>query len=202
MTGTDTCGIIILAAGNSSRFGSPKQLLQYKNKSLVQLVADEAIRTVSKSVIVVTGGNKTLIETDLKDKEIQIVYNPDWQEGMASSISCGLKDLVKSFPQLENVIITVCDQPYISSDLFKDLIKKKSSSRKNIIASAYKNTFGVPVLFDKRYFNDLLGLKGQSGAKKLLKNFADDVDSVIFKKGDIDIDTVRDYENLLAQGRV
>lgn len=202
MNSNNKTGIIVLAAGSSSRLGKPKQLLRYNDKSLVQHTADEAITAAGSPVVVVTGSDSKLVETELKDREVQLVYNPDWREGMGTSISAGLTELLSLHPELENVIISVCDQPYISSALFRELIEKSSSSTttspgKSIVASSYKGTKGVPVLFGKEHFDDLLVLTGKHGAKNLLFDFADDVEVVIFEKGAIDIDTSEDYNRLI-----
>lgn len=189
-------GIIILAAGNASRFGSAKQLLSFNNKSLLQHAIDEAATAQLGSVIVVTGANAELISHSLHHHSIQIVYNEHWQQGMASSIVAGLSKMVLN-KDINEVIITVCDQPFVTAHLFTELREMKTESGKNIVACAYADTIGTPVLFTQKYFDKLLQLQGDEGAKKLLKLFADDVVSISFPQGIIDIDTKDDFEKLL-----
>lgn len=192
----ESTGIVILAAGSSSRLGRPKQLLKYKGNSLIRLTVAEAIKMAANNVIVVSGASRQQVEGELEGLAISLVYNPEWEEGMASSIRCGVAELLKNFPDIQNVILAVCDQPFVNAAQFESLLKEKIASGKDIVASAYKNTLGVPALFDRKYFQELLLLTGQQGAKKLLDTFSEDVSQVPFPEGNIDIDTIEDYESL------
>jgi len=189
-------GILILAAGNSSRLGEPKQLLHFKGKSLLRNVAEEALK-ISKAVIVVTGSNHTEISKEIEDLKIVITENKNWNEGMGSSINIGLNQLLNSFPTIENCIISVCDQPFIDASVFSELIQMQKDSQKGIVASKYSETLGTPVLFSKKYFKDLSNLSGHEGAKRLLQKFKDDIAEISFEKGAIDIDTQDDYQKLI-----
>lgn len=191
-------GIIILAAGNSSRLGEPKQLLEYKGKSLLHHVTRQALK-ITGAVVVVSGFNNNLIENEIKNLQIITAYNPQWQEGMGSSIRVGVERIINEFPMIENLIIAVCDQPFINSSVFSELIIKKQQDQKGIIASAYAGVLGTPVMFDRKYFGELCKLSGNEGAKKLLHVFSQDVGSIDFEKGCIDIDTKDDYEQLIQQ---
>lgn len=99
---------------------------------------------------------------------------------------------------MENCILCVCDQPYISAILLQQLLDKKKTSGKKIIACSYAETLGTPVLFNKKYFSALMNLQGDEGAKKLLSVYSDDVAPISFEKGEFDIDTKKDYEKLLS----
>jgi len=191
-------GIIILAAGNSSRLGRPKQLLEYKESTLLKNTVSEALKVENSFVIVVTGSNHDLIEKELNLPEITFSFNSDWENGMSSSIVNGIKELLLLNPKCEQCVLAVCDQPFVSSLIFENLIKEHHTAQKGIVASAYSETLGTPVLFHKKYFQDLLELKGQEGAKKLIKKYAEDVVSVLFEKGNIDIDTEEDYFKLIS----
>jgi len=191
-------GIIILAAGNSSRLGRPKQLLEYKESTLLKNTVSEALKVENSFVIVVTGSNHDLIEKELNLPEITFSFNSDWENGMSSSIVNGIKELLFLNPKCEQCVLAVCDQPFVSSLIFENLIKEHHTAQKGIVASAYSETLGTPVLFHKKYFQDLLELKGQEGAKKLIKKYAEDVVSVLFEKGNIDIDTEEDYFKLIS----
>ena len=195
---SELTAIIILAAGNSSRLGEPKQLLRYKNKTLLENTIAAAASAVPNSVIiVVTGANHELIQKELYTESVIICYNPDWENGMSTSINAGLKKLLTLHPDIQKCIFTVCDQPYLSDAVFEDLLKEYFKTKKGIIASSYSQTLGTPVLFDKKYFDALFELKGQEGAKKIITQFAEDTTSVLFEKGAVDIDTVEDYNNLI-----
>lgn len=188
-------GILILAAGNSSRLGEPKQLLKYKGKTLIRNVVDSAVEAQVPHVIVVTGANAESISLELSHSPARIIHNENWQEGMSSSIRTGIA-VLQNTSLLQGVILAVSDQPFVDSTLFLALIQKARFSGKGIIASAYDRTLGTPVLFAKQYFSALLDLKGAEGAKKLIKKFAEDVDSIPFTLGGIDIDTQDDYRKL------
>ncbi|MFC6095366.1 NTP transferase domain-containing protein [Flavobacterium qiangtangense] len=191
-------GILILAAGNSSRLGQPKQLLQFNGKSLLSHVVSQALE-ITQAVVIVTGSKNDEIEKEIHDLKALVMENQNWQDGMGSSINGGLKKLLDNFPTIETVIISVCDQPFIKASVFSELISKQKDSQKGIVASAYSNTLGTPVIFAKKYFPELIALSGNEGAKKLLDKFKEDVAQISFEKGAIDIDTIEDYEQLIKQ---
>jgi len=189
--------IIILAAGGSTRFGNIKQLVHFNGKTLLQHAIQEAAEARAELIIVVTGAHADEISKELKNEKVEIVFNKDWEQGIASGIVIGLKKAITLKHELEKVIIAVCDQPFVSSSLFQQLFEKQNKSGKHIVASAYADTIGTPALFTKKYFDALMGLTGDQGAKILLKKYSDDVATVDFPDGYIDIDTQADYENLL-----
>lgn len=190
-------GIVVLAAGSSSRLGQPKQLLSYKNTSLLKNTISQASQVANTTIIVVTGFNHELIEKEITDPKIKTIFNQNWELGMSSSITKGLKELLRLNPDIEKIIFAVCDQPYVTTIVFDNLIKEHQKTEKGIIASAYSETLGTPVLFHKKYFTELQELKGQEGAKKIINRFLDDTATVPFEKGDIDIDTIEDYNKLI-----
>lgn len=190
----DKAAIIILAAGNSSRLGEPKQLLPYKGKTLLRHTADEAL-LVTPKVLIVTGEENPDITEQITG--FHYIRNESWAEGMASSLKTGLQETLQRFPETEQFIFTVCDQPFISASVFKALIEKKSTSPKGIVASAYAETLGVPVLFSGSYIQELLNLKGQEGARKLIQQHKEDTDSISFEQGSWDIDTPEDYKKII-----
>jgi molybdenum cofactor cytidylyltransferase len=190
-------GIIILAAGSSSRMGSPKQLLVYQGKSLIRHVADESVKAAGKNVIVVLGAESERIESQLKEAKVHTVLNTGWEKGMSSSIRAGLLALQAINDSLDGTILAVCDQPFVSSALFETLMSLKDSNDKGIIACAYGDTDGTPALFDKKYFEELERLKETEGAKKLLITYNEDLLTIPFPGGVTDIDTEQDYTSLM-----
>ena len=189
--------IIILAAGSSSRFGNIKQLLHFNNKTLLQHVINEAVNAGAEPVIVVTGANADEVSKDIKDEEVTIVLNENWKEGMATGIIAGVRKVINLNYDIEKVIIAVCDQPFVSSALFKQLYQTQNENVQHIVASAYADTIGTPALFTRKYFDALMSLQGDEGAKKILKMHFEDVATVDFPQGAIDIDTQKDFDNLL-----
>lgn len=190
-------GIIVLAAGNSSRLGKPKQLLKFNGKSLIQHAYDIAHEVADQQVVVVTGSYQFEISDELAHYPVHFAYNADWEAGMGSSIKVGLGKLIELYPDVNQVIISVSDQPFVSADLFSQLIKGAESDNASIVASAYGDTLGTPVLFHEKYFPAIFSLDDAHGAKKLLKQFPTDIISIAFSRGDIDIDTEKDYQDLL-----
>ena len=190
-------GIIILAAGSSSRFGSPKQNLVYQGKTLLQRAIQTALTSACcDCAVVVLGANEGQIRPNISDQQINIIYNPDWQEGMASSIRLGIAQLLYLEPLVTSAILMLCDQPFVDPLLLYQLTARKTENDAGIIACEYKNTLGVPALFDKKYFLQLMKLTGSEGAKTVINANPDDVMSVPFSLGAIDIDTIEDFERL------
>ncbi|WP_428329593.1 nucleotidyltransferase family protein [Mucilaginibacter sp.] len=187
-------GIIILAAGSSSRLGKPKQNIVYQDKTLLQKTIETALAVAGNPVIVVLGANSHVIKPTIEHLPITIVYNEDWQQGMASSIRSGLNELRNTSPDKSAVLLMLCDQPFADIELINLLITNHQEN--GITASAYNDTTRPPAIFDKYYFDELLKLKGSEGAKKLLLKYADTVNTIPFPLGSIDIDTLKDVDEL------
>lgn len=196
MQPVNNIGVVILAAGPSSRLGNPKQLLQYGGKSLLQNSVDAAINSNASQVIIVLGANAEEIVTKIDNSKVNTIVNTEWSEGMASSIRNGLNELLFISPSTDAVIFMVCDQPHISSAVVNDLIKSQRETGKPIVTCNYGETIGPPALFHKSFFHQLMQLKGDAGARKIIQKHNDDVATVLFTKGRIDIDTNEDYEAL------
>lgn len=186
---------VVLAAGTSSRLNRPKQLLILNGKTLIQHSVETALK-ITKQVVVVTGAYADDIQKELKGFAIKIVSNLQYAEGIASSIRTGVSSVKELYPDSNHVFLLVCDQPYISESLLQDLIAKREGSRKGIIASSYQDTIGTPALFNQKYFRTLLSLKGDVGAKKVMMQHQEDLETVSFSMGHIDIDTEEDYRQV------
>jgi molybdenum cofactor cytidylyltransferase len=189
-------GLILLAAGASSRLGTPKQLLPYGGTTLLQHMVQLAAEAFSPQVVVVLGANAGLLEPSLAGTAALVVRNALWEEGMASSIRCGLTALLGLNPGVEGAIFMVCDQPFVSPDLLNELITAHAQTGKGIIACRYGHTLGTPALFDKNFFPQLLQLEGPEGARKIIKQHPASVAAVAFALGAVDIDTPEDWERI------
>ena len=190
-------GIILLAAGASRRLGKPKQLLPYAGKTMLQHVLHTVLHERDAPVVLVLGSGASLYLRELDEERIFLTINTEWEKGMATSIKAGLTALLDKLPDIESVIIMTCDQPYISGKVLDELIEMKQKSGKPIVASSYAETLGPPVIFRSQYFPDLMQLEGDSGARKIITQHPDEVASISFPEGNIDIDTQADYEALL-----
>jgi molybdenum cofactor cytidylyltransferase len=189
--------IVILAAGASTRLGRPKQLLPWQGKTLLQHAVETAL-TITTQPVVVTGCNADQLVAGVNQSQVHVVFNPEWEQGIASSIRCGLQALLNRTPPPDQVIFMVCDQPFVSPGLLLDLINERQKSHKSIIASSYAGTLGIPALFDKTHFSQLLDLQGDTGAKKVIQQYSEEVGSVEFKNGEFDIDTEMEYKKLTS----
>ncbi len=200
MATANNIGVIIMAAGASSRLGSPKQLLHYAGKTLLQHTVQVALDSIARPVILVLGANEELIKTTIPNTGVHIVSNSEWQEGMASSVRYGIKQLLKIDPLTTGALIMLCDQPYVNATLVNDLVAAHEKNGKKIVASSYSGTLGAPTFFHKDLFPELLRLKGDVGAKALILQHANEMEAVVFLKGNVDIDTVSDYSDLSNNG--
>lgn len=189
--------IIILAAGNSSRLGKPKQLLTYQGQTLIDITIAASVKTEFHPIVVVLGAYAEEIKQRSAGAEVFYAVNERWENGMSSSISFGLQTALAIEPKIENAIFTVADQVHIKAEIFEQLNTVHQSTLKNIITCAYAETTGTPALFNKKYFKELLNLTGETGAKNLLKTHGDDTVNIPFELGKIDIDTEADYNNLI-----
>lgn len=194
---TTDYAIIVLAAGISSRLGHPKQMLLHKGKSLLRHVVDITKNVNAHPVIVVLGANSQLTSGEIPgDENIYKIINENWIEGISSSIQSGLHALQQIAPSCAGAIFTVCDQPFITASFLNKLIAVQKETGKPIVVASYENTVGTPSLFHKTYFPELLALRGDAGAKTIIKQHTGSVVAVPFPKGEIDIDTEADYKAL------
>lgn len=196
---------LLLAAGSASRMRDttgghqesfPKILLHFNGKTLLQHIINQVQPINDSTLLVVTGCYHQQLEPILAAQQIPFVFNKQWEEGMGTSIQNGIKHIQQHYATAHNVIILVCDQPYISAGLLQQMIDTQQHTGKGIVACAYNDTTGTPVLFDKKYFNQLALLQGPYGAKKMMGEFMNDLISISFAEGAIDIDTPDDYEQL------
>lgn len=191
--------IIILAGGSSSRLGKPKQLVKFQGESLIKQAVKTALQTACNPIIVVTGFLHEELLDEVENLPVQISHNPDWKEGMGSSIRAGITAL----KQLENqnsvdaVLFLLCDQPLIPSEHLNVLITQFYQHKRSIVATGYADTQGVPAIFDKSFFSVLENLPGNRGAQSLFKQYQDQLIVVPFEGAAIDVDTEEDYAKLI-----
>lgn len=193
----NTIAAVILAAGASTRMGTPKQLLLDQGQSLLRRVIETAIAAHCSPIFVVLGAYSAQIRCELKDLPVQVVENPEWQTGMGSSIRHGIQALIDKTPTVEAAILLLCDQPFVSAPTIHQLASVYRSTNKPIIVSAYQNTIGVPALFHSTLFLELTGLTQAEGAKKVIQRHLNSVVTVEFPQGAIDLDTPDDYQQFL-----
>lgn len=186
----------MLAAGASNRLGQPKQLVKFHDKPLLQHMIDTAQEVEVSERVLVLGAKGELIQEVIETSSFHIIHNYDWKKGMSTSIHHGLNYLHGSCPDLKHVIIILSDQPFLSSDILYQLIASQDANQPCITACSYANQLGVPAIFSHHFFEDLLTLKGDQGAKKIIQNHLSNVRAIPFSKGAIDIDTPEDLNHL------
>ena len=187
---------VVLAAGGSTRFGKPKQLALFQGETFIRRIVAAAIKANCAPVVVVTGEDSVQVDLELSGLGVSIAANPHWQSGLGSSIGVGVRHAMNLAPDLDAALLLTCDQPFVNAAVLTQLMQLRLTTAKPIIASAYARTIGVPALFDRSCFPDLLRLKGDSGAKGIILARPHDVASFDFPVGEIDIDTAADYEKL------
>jgi molybdenum cofactor cytidylyltransferase len=189
-------GAVILAAGGSSRFGSPKQLAEFRGKTFGQRIVDLAREAGCSPVVVVAGSDAEKVRAGISST---IVENKNWRNGIGGSIRIGVQRLIEIEPEIAAIVLLVCDQPFVDADVIRRLMALQEKTGKEIVASSYSDTLGVPALFARPVFSELRALEGDSGAKKIILANRDRVAEFPFPGGNIDIDTPADYENLTRE---
>lgn len=189
-------GIILLAAGASSRLGKAKQLLEFNNQTLLRRSAETALQ-ISGNVVVALGARSEIMRREIEDLPVKIAENKDWEAGMGGSVKIGLAKLIEANSHLEGVIIMVCDQPFVNTDLLEKLIAKYKETNAPVVVCEYEDTLGVPAFFSAKLFPELIALEPSHGAKYLIKKYRAETASVFFPEGAFDIDTPDDYERLI-----
>lgn len=196
---TNRIGAILLAAGASERLGAPKQLVRFQSETLVRRTAKFALAASSR-VVVTLGARVEIVRSEIKDLPVEIVENKDWKLGMSGSIRAGLKRLLADAEEPEAVIVMVCDQPFADEKLLEKIVEKFTETDAPVVACAYQNTLGVPALFHRNLFPELLALDTEdAGAKRLIVKYESQAAIVPFPEGAFDVDTPEDYEKLIAK---
>lgn len=175
---------IVLAAGASTRLGSPKQLVRLGPETLLERAVRIAREAACAPVVVVLGANAAAILAASSLGDAVVVINADWAEGMSASIACGIAAVEG---EVDNVILMACDQPAVTPAHLRTL-----QTTGAMTASAYAGRRGIPAFFPAACFDDLLELHGDQGARALLKS----APCVELSGGEIDIDTIHDVAKL------
>jgi molybdenum cofactor cytidylyltransferase len=196
-------GVVILAAGKASRMGEPKALLSYNGHSFLLNTFNLAQSVHPTGIVTVLGHYFNQMSAHCNTHKIPFVLNEAYGNGMSSSIKCGLTYLLSHFPQVNMILILLADQPKINTEHISSLLHKVRSSKYLMVCTSYSATFGVPAVFKKEYFHELLELKGEKGAKNLIeKGVLDHENTVLCEDGRIDIDTPEDYKKLHAEKEI
>ena len=187
-------GIMVLAAGEARRFGACKQLARFKNKSLLQHVVDAALPMPHTRLMIITGRYDAEIKRAANTGSFtgaEVVYNPNWQEGMSSAIRLGCERLANDCDQL---LILLSDQILVSTEELSTMVKSVDSA--GIACAGFGDTVGPPAVFGHAHYADLLSLNTENGAKRLLTNPKNRVRVTPMQSAGWDIDSPDDLEKL------
>lgn len=176
---------LVLAAGASRRLGRPKQLLRWKGESLVHRAARLALEAGFGPVRVVQGALP--LGEELADLPVENLPNPDWAEGLGSSLRRGAEAWAEAEPGL---LVLACDQPALDLDLLIRLRRAFEADPGRPLCCAYAGTRGLPAILPRALRTALLGLRGDRGAKPLLMGEA--TLTLDFPGGEADLDTPED----------
>jgi molybdenum cofactor cytidylyltransferase len=180
--------VVILAAGSSSRMGQSKQLLPWGNETLLSHAVRTAMDSRAGHVYVVLGDNDAAHRKAIEGLPVTIVVNPGWQNGMGSSLKMGVDEARKVS---DAVLVMVCDMPFVTSEHLNNLV----ATDRPVVASKYLDTIGVPVLFRKEMFDELMMIGDQEGARRII---ATHKPGIVALKSGSDIDTPEDYKRALS----
>ena len=188
----DFVSALLLAAGESQRMGRLKQLLPLGGSTLIEVVLENLLRSRLQEVIVVLGFGAEEIRPRVEAKGVRVAVNPRYKEGMASSLRVGLDALD---PRAEGILVALADQPFIPPEVIDRLIEAFQGTSKGIVVPTFQGRRGHPVIFHRRYMEELRSLSGDQGGRKLLHRNPEDLLGVeVDCPGVItDIDTLEDY---------
>ena len=183
--------IVILAAGKSLRMGFAKQIIRINNKPLLKITLDK-IESISEDTYCVLGANKDLILEEIHFNNTVVIDNINYEKGLSSSISICIEFFEKKNLNYDGVLFVLGDQPAIETEYFLSIIKTFNEHKTKIIATNYDGKAGVPALFPKSFFKELKIIKGDKGAREILKNKPKSIIFESFKTNLVDIDTRKD----------
>ena len=186
---------VLLAAGGSSRMGRPKQLLRIEGEALVTRMARRLLGLEPLSVMVVTGSASQAVNDQLSGLPIQIVHNSRWEEGMASSLVAGVKNLPA---EIEGVLIILCDQWQVGLADLQQLVQAWNADISQITAACWhdegRQVIGPPAIFPRALFEELISLKGDRGARAMIEKHRERASLFSMESACFDLDEPADLE--------
>ena len=195
----EAVGGIILAAGESKRFGQPKQLLDWKGQPFVRAVAKTALEAGLSPLVVVTGANAEYVEPAVKDLNMIVINNEDWKSGQGSSIKAGINAFnSNSHSQIGGVIFLLTDQPQVTTSILRALIEKHAEGLYPVVAPMVMDQRANPVLFDRATFADLMTLEGDVGGRAIFHKYRVEYLPWHDDRLLLDVDTPEMYQRLIS----
>jgi molybdenum cofactor cytidylyltransferase len=193
-----TVGVVVLAAGGSSRLGRPKQLVLHEGKTLVRRAAEAALAAECGPVVVVLGAHHEAVAAELLGLPVHVVEHAEWAAGPGGSLVAGVHALTRRHEasSVDAVLVMLCDQLRVDAAHLKALVETWRRTGAAVVASTYDGTRGVPALFSRAVFPELEALRPEQGARGVIAREPSRVAEVPLNGGDEDVDTVADLARL------
>ncbi|MGB3905051.1 MAG: selenium cofactor biosynthesis protein YqeC, partial [Anaerolineae bacterium] len=163
---------IVLAAGESRRFGSPKQLLPWGETTMLEHVVDTALESAVDETVVILGHRAERIGKLLRNRPVRVVINEDWQGGLSTSVRAGLQALPANY---EACLFLLGDQPNVTPQLIDTILKRYRRTLAPLVAPSYRGRRGNPVLFSRSLFAELLAMEGDQGGRGVIQRHQDEL---------------------------
>lgn len=179
--------------------GRLKQLVLYLGKPLILHAIQTASAAGFRPLIVVVGAQAAAVEEAIAASGVQVVENPEWELGMGSSISTGMRLLLESQPDASQVAILLGDQPLVRADQLMEMRALLVDQQPSIVAAQYSGTLGVPAIFHRSLFDELLNLPKAAGARRLFSDPSLHIAPFPLAEAALDIDTPADLAALLSR---
>ncbi|GGA37924.1 nucleotidyltransferase family protein [Dyella nitratireducens] len=186
--------ILLLAAGEGSRFGGAKQLAPIASEPMVRRMARMLLET-GAPVLVVTGAYADEVEAVLDDLPLGLIRCKDWQSGMGHSLAAGVRALVRAFPSASAVFVCLADQPLLDLDMLNTMLQRHTQASERILITTQHGTQGPPALFPRDCFDALAALSGPQGARAIWQQDMSRVD-LFESESLLDVDTAEDLQHV------
>jgi molybdenum cofactor cytidylyltransferase len=188
---------ILLAAGTSSRMGSNKMLFELDGESVLRGAARRAIAGGLSPLIVVLGHQRERAEQELAGLACQVAFNPDFEEGITSSLRAGLSVLETSEPDVQGAMVMLADMPYVTSEMIAAMIARYRGSRAPLVVSDYEGVHAPPMLYDRALFTELMAMTETGCGKQVVKRHRHEAEVLAWPAEALsDLDLPEDYERV------
>lgn len=192
---------LILAAGASTRMGSPKALLPWGKSTVLEHILSQVQKGDLENSVLVTGAHHNDLLNVIRDTPVQACYHPGWEQGMGSSLARGIQCVEEQFPKAGAILVLLSDQPFVTGPYLRQMCRAHEASPSVMIASRYGDAPGVPALFPKEFWKALKALPPGQGAKAFILEHREQCQALEAGFPLMDIDTPETYQRALAMAR-